>query len=154
MRNLSSARTFWFKVLFPVLWISGFGFGTLMLWLDVIKSNDGASPPEEMKWQFLAMWIVGSLFIIWSSGRLKRVRIDSNCLYVSNYLRELTIPLSSISSVTENRWLNIHPVTIHLHHVTEFGRKVTFMPKIRWSWSWSRHPVVAELRQLSGLSQS
>jgi hypothetical protein len=31
-RTLSSAWTFWAKYLFPVMWISGFGFGTILLW--------------------------------------------------------------------------------------------------------------------------
>lgn len=104
-----------------------------------------------MKWQFLIMWIIPSGFIFRYCAGLKRVCVDSQNLYVSNYRREITVPLSMIASVTENRWINIHPVTVHFLSPTEFGQEITFMPTVRPFAFWSRHPVVAELRQLAGL---
>jgi len=51
--------------------------------------------------------------------------------------------------VTENFWLNVHPVTLHLKNPSEFGRKIVFMPACRFfnSW-WISHPVVGELNKL------
>lgn len=151
LKTLSSAQTFLMKVLFPVLWISGFGLGTLGLWLEIMHGKNGALPPDEMKWQFLAAWIAGTALILWGCAGLKRVRLDSKNLYVSNYLREISVPLTMIINVTENRWINIHPVTVHFDNITEFGQKVTFMPTIRFFGFWSSHPVVAELKLLAGL---
>lgn len=142
------------KVLFPVLWISGFGFGTLSLWLGIVHEKNGALPPAEMKWQFLGAWIVGTVFILWCCSRLKRVRVDPKTLYISNYLREIAIPVTMITDVTENRWINIHPVTVHFRNPTEFGQKITFMPTVRFFGLWSSHPVVAELKRLAGLIQA
>lgn len=143
-------QTFLMKVVFPVLWIGMFGFGTLVQWFGPITGKAGARTPSFMKWQFLVMWIAGSAFIIWSCGRLKRVRIDGGFLYVSNYRREITVPLSMIESVTENRWLNIHPVTVRFRVPTEFGQAITFMPTARF-WNLSSHPVVRELRDAAHL---
>lgn len=84
-------------------------------------------------------------FSLLIGGTLKRVRIDQEFLYVSNYRREIALPLSSIDAVTENRWINLHPVTIHLRVPTAFGQKITFMPK-GLVFGWSSHPVVEELR--------
>ena len=148
-RTISSAQTFIMKLVFPVLWISGFGFGTALLWLDVMHGRNGTSPPGEMKWMFLVMWLVGSALILWSCARLKRVRLDDKHIYVSNFRREISIPLSLIENVSEVRWINIHPVTIHLRKDTEFGRSITFMPKVRFFALWSSHPIVAELMHLS-----
>src|SRR5438552_17309498 len=147
-RTLSSAQTFLMKFLFPTIWISGFGLGTLALFLGALHGSDNSPPPEGMKWVFQAAWIAGTIFIYWGCVRLKRVRIEDSAIYVSNYLKEIRIPFDAVADVTENRWLNIHPVTIHLRSATEFGDRITFMPKIR-IFSWRSHPVVAELRELA-----
>lgn len=132
------------KVIFPALWISMWGLGTLMMFLG--GSRGGGAPP---KWIFLFGWIVGSAFIYWSCIRLKEVSADDNYLYVSNYLKEIPIPLSEVSDVTENVWLNIHPVTIHLKTPSEFGDRFVFMPKVRFFAFLSSHPVVDELKELA-----
>ncbi|MFZ0828547.1 MAG: hypothetical protein WAO02_14100 [Verrucomicrobiia bacterium] len=147
-RTLSSVQTFWMKFVFPTIWISGFGLGTLGLFVGVFHEHDDAVPPGWMKWQFLAIWTLGSIFIWWTCGRLKKVRTDGSAIYVSNYLKEVQILLDSVREVTENRWINIHPVTIHFRHPTPFGDRIVFMPTIRF-FSWRSHPVVSELRELS-----
>ena len=98
----------------------------------------------------MGIWIVGTLVILWSYAGLKRVRMDSTHLYVSNYFREISIPFNMIADVTENRWLNYHPVTIHFHTPNEFGQKITFMPTTRFFSFWSSHPIVAGLKRLAG----
>jgi hypothetical protein len=89
---------------------------------------------------------VGGAVVYWRCVRLKRVRMDDTSLYVSNYLREIQVPLRQVADVTENRWVNIHPVTIQFRSATEFGERVVFMPKRRLFGFWRSHPVVAEIR--------
>lgn len=149
-RTLSSAQTFLMKVIFPAVWICGFGAGTLGLWFGAMRGPGGTGAPPFMKWQFLAAWVAGSAFILWCCASLKRVRIDREFLYVSNYRREIMVPLSTIEAVTENRWINIHPVTVRFRVPTEFGQQIKFMPTARF-WGWSSHPVVAELRSAAHL---
>ena len=150
-RTLSSAQTFSMKFLFPTTWISMFGLGTLGLFLGAFRGPDNSPPPGGMKWGFLAAWIAGTIFIYWACARLKRVRIEDSAIYVSNYVKEIRIPFDAVANVTENRWINIHPVTIHLRSATDFGDRITFMPKI-CIFSWRSHPVVAELRELAHAS--
>jgi hypothetical protein len=145
-RTLSSALTFLMKFVFPIVWISGFGLGTLALWAGAFNDSAGNGAPPEMKWAFLAAWTAGTAFILWGCAGLKKVRMDQDSLYISNFRKEIVVPLSSIGSVTENRWINIHPITIHFRAPTEFGNKVTFMPTSRFFGFWSSHPVVEELR--------
>jgi hypothetical protein len=146
-RRLSSLETVLMKFVFPAIWIPLFGFGVLMMFLGGLK---GADPPS--KWIFLFAWIAGSAFTYWSCAGLKAVSVDDNFLYVSNYLKEIEIPISEIYDVTENKWINIHPVTIHLKSPSEFGDKIIFMPKVRF-FAFGSHPVVSELKELAG-SQS
>jgi hypothetical protein len=147
-RTISSAQTFLMKFVFPTFWISIFGFGTLTLFLGGFRGPNNSPPPDGMKWSFLAGWILGTLFIYWACARLKKVRIDDSAIYVSNYLKEIRVPFDAIAEVTENRWINIHPVTIRLRSASEFGDRVTFMPKMR-IFNWRSHPVVTELRELA-----
>ena len=147
-RILSSRITFGYKFLFPVLWITGFGLGTLALWLGKVKWSATQSNPEFLRWQFLIMWLAGASFIIWLSRRIKHVEIDENDLYVSDYFSDVTIPLTEISRITESRWTSPKTVTIHLRHHTPAGSKIVFLPKHRFAWQIS-HPIVAELNEIA-----
>jgi hypothetical protein len=139
-RTLSSAWTFWTKFLFPAIWIFAFGYVTFV-W-------SGGSP--QTKLVFLVVWIAGATSILWVYAGLKRVRLDERQLYVSNYIQEIHIPFSAITEVKQNRWINSRPITIYFRDATQFGDKVTFMPKQRIQ-IWSVDPVVNELKQLAGL---
>lgn len=148
-RRLSSLQTPLAKVVFPAFWIPLFGSGTLTAFLGGFSGADA-----DMKWVLLFAWVVGSAFIYWSCIRLKEVSVDGDYLYVSNYIKKARIPLSEIYDVTENVWLNIHPVTIHLKSPSEFGDKIIFMPQVRFFAFFGTHPVVAELKALAGAKNS
>jgi hypothetical protein len=145
MRDLSSGMTFFMKFIFVGVWIVGFGVGTLALW-----SSPNAQ--VEAQWQFAGAWVAGSALIWWACARLKRVRVDGQALYISNFLKEISVPLGMIVDVTENTWVNIHPVTVHFRAPTEFGSKITFMPPARFLAMFSSDPVVAELKRLAAIS--
>lgn len=142
------------KFAVPTLFGLAWGFSTLELWRGTPYAPDGSLPAEFIRWLFLVLWIAILSFMLWVCGGLKRVEVDHTTLYVSNYFREERVPLSSIKDVTEIRWINIHPVTIHIRSDTPFGRQITFMPIARFSLiSWlSPHPVVEELKDLAAPS--
>jgi len=83
----------------------------------------------------------------WLGFSLKRVRMDAEALYVSNYLREIRIPLSDVQHVSEilgrRHW---NRVTITLRCDTPFGRKIDFLPAS--SRAGRRDAVVGELNAL------
>src|SRR5712692_151442 len=132
-RTLSSSQTFIMKALFPPLWIGGFTLATLRLFIapGIWHDESGGPVDPQLKWFFLFASVVGGLFMWWSCIRLKRVRMDERALYISNYSTEIVVPLANVAEVSENRWVNIHPVTITFHSDTEFGPRVVFMPKRR-----------------------
>jgi hypothetical protein len=132
--------TFFFKFVFPAVWIPCFGAGALTSSFDAGRSSDSH--------MVLFIWIFGSLLLWWACAPLKKVRIVGRELCMSNYLKEICIPAEQIVEVTENRWVNIHPVTIRFRDDTPFGRTVRFMPKTQLLGFLS-HPIVKELRALS-----
>ena len=79
--------------------------------------------------------------------RYKKVSIDDEFLYVSNYRKEIKIPLSDISDVTEIKWIRTRPITIHLKTDSEFGRKIVFTPKMNGFRIFADNPIIAELKE-------
>lgn len=144
-RMLSSEWTYTMKFIFPVVWVLGFGLGSAVLWSRAAEGT--ATPP----FGFFAAWIAATAFIFWANLGLKRIRVDDRHLYVSNYLSETSVPFTAIADVEQNRWLSTKPITIHFKETTEFGDRVTFMPKQRFQF-WSADPTVGELRKLAGLA--
>jgi len=136
--TISSRLTLVYKFIFPIVWIGGWGTGTVLM----MANND----PQG--WAFLILGIFGAVLVCAFGVRLKVVRIQEGHLAISNFLREIYVPFSEISDVTENRMINIHPVRIYFHHETNFGPSIVFMPAKR-GWPFGKSPVVAELKRLS-----
>lgn len=80
--------------------------------------------------------------------RLKKVAVDDRHLYVSNFVREIAIPLADIESVSES-WL-IQPKLIYIGLKAEslFGRTIVFAPPVRLFSQFRHHPVADELKQM------
>ena len=136
--RISSRLTFFQKYIFNIIWIGGFGYGTILTFYN------GIDP----KWIFLFLWIAGSSFGLWMLISLKYVSIDDNYLIISNYLKSTRVPLVDIEDVTENIFLNIHPVWITFKTQNMFGKKVMFMPKQKFLF-FESHPIVDDLKYLA-----
>ncbi|MHB0914974.1 MAG: hypothetical protein ACYC5A_06745 [Thermoleophilia bacterium] len=142
-RTLSSYQTFFQKYLLPAIWIPLFGILAIGPWFGIL--DDYSRDTHSSLWT--EIWMIGvTVIILWSSSRLKRVRVQGGRLYVSNYLRESTIPLERVSDVTQRLWPG-SLVVIHFFGATDFGDKVCFQPTDRWLLL-GRHPVVEELKEM------
>lgn len=107
--------------------------------------------PLSVLLMFFVMLIGGAAAFYFTTGKYKKVSVDDRFLYVSNFLKEIKIPLSEIGDITEIKWVRGHPVTIHLRNESEFGRKITFTPKLRGLRFFSSDPVVEELKEMAGI---
>jgi hypothetical protein len=92
------------------------------------------------------MLAVGVFALSRTTMRYKKIALDDEFLYVSNYLKEIKIPLSHVGEVTEFKWLRNRPITIHLKTESEFGRKRTFTTKSNGFRIFADNPMVAELK--------
>ena len=144
---LSSRMTFSTKVVFPTVWIFGFGAITAAMW-----TIDGG--PPQRKLDFLVAFVAGAITFWLVCIPLKQVRAHDGNLYISNFRKEVSVTLASVAAVSENHWINIHPVTIHLRRQTAFGNRIVFMPKQRLAFGWTSHPVVNEIRQMAASAAS
>jgi hypothetical protein len=142
METVSSSLTFFYKFVFVSVWSGGFGLGTLAMFFSG-KPEVGA-----MRWPFAAVWIAGTAFLWWTCARLKRVAFDGAALVISNYRDDITVPVSEIAEVRQNRLINTRPVTVTFRKETPFGRAITFIP--RYSFRiFSEDEIVTRLRSLA-----
>lgn len=144
-REISSKQTFFLKIILPVIF-------TLMIsiaFLGVVSSSRGN--------EILLFTILFSLFgfvgvsaMYLTVMRYKKVSVDDEFLYVSNYRTEIKIPVSNIADVTEIKWVRTRPMTIHLKTNSEFGRKIVFTPKFNGFRVFADNPLIAELKKSAG----
>ncbi len=97
----------------------------------------------------IAIWMTLSISIYQRYARMKDVSVDEDFLYASDYLTEISIPLSEIDGVTQPAWGSNFQVTIHLKSPSAFGDKIIFIPANRVFSFYRPHPVVEELRELA-----
>ena len=123
--TLSSRATFVMKFVFPAIWIVGFGASTVAM----LRGARGSSPHAMAgAWILTALWLACSAVLLWFCAPLKRVRLRNGCLLVSNFRSEIEIAPGDIERVTQNKWVNFRPITIHLRAPGVFGRKISFIP--------------------------
>lgn len=155
-RTISSAQTFLVKAVLPLLWTLGFGLATIRLWNLPFKEQHLTVSPEIIKFTLLGTWVLGivSQFIYFIPA--KRVRMDDHSLYISNYCREIIIPIKSLVEIREKSWKlpNNFPVTLCFNPTTEFGNHISFLPRKHFSPIWNPNPDIAELRRLAGLGDT
>ena len=87
------------------------------------------------------------LWVGWSFLGLKHVAYTDTELHVSNFRRQIVVPLSDVVSVGRTV-IGMNAIVIQLAQDSEFGNRVTFIPKRMFHpFVWT-HPIVDRLRDL------
>ena len=81
----------------------------------------------------------------WACLGLKRVTLTEGSLLISNFRREIVVPLRDVASVGRTV-LGLNAVVIDFARDTAFGRRIKFLPRRRFLWFAWTHPVVDRLR--------
>ena len=136
-KRLSTSMTFFWKYIFSIIWLGGFGIGAIVAVLTL--GTEGLP--------FLFMLIFGFVMIYYGSLRAKKVDIDDNFLYVSNFKKDIQIPLENIKNVSDNVMFSPRPVFIEFKNETEFGKKIMFIGYTEMFLFFSTHPAVKEIRK-------
>jgi len=145
MRVLSSGWTWFYKFIFPTIWIGGFGFGTLMMFL--VPDSFSGDDVRVIRDEFLTILVLGSALIYWSCIRVKRVSIDSDSVLISNYREVIRVPLRDVERVSGSILMHPELIWLHFRRPTRFGSRIVFIPPMRW-FALNRHPLVRELNLL------
>ena len=124
----------------------------IMMTLAMFAGDDKS--PVWLKLWFVIVGIGVTAIFYFTVMKYMVVSIDDDFLYVSNYSKEISTPLSNIEKVTELVWVRGHPVTIHLKTASDFGSKIVFTPKAHGFRFFSANPLVAELNELARLKSA
>lgn len=148
VRALSSSMTFYYKFVFPTLWIGGFAFVTILMFTapDSFKGNTDIRGVRTI---FFIVTISGAVLFYWCCMRLKRVGFKDNVLIVSNFRKEIIIQLGDVDRVSGSFMIHPELIWLHLRRPTDFGDKIVFTPKWRFFSGFTRHPMVGELQKLT-----
>jgi hypothetical protein len=147
--DISSRTTFVYKFIFPAVWIPLMGAMTFAVARAPNRIN-GAEKSGVLVMELL--WVVVCALLLRFAIPLKRVQLRDGRIYASNYRREIEIAPSEIERITQNVWINVRPITLHLRHETAFGSRIRFIPPSRLILTfWNEDPLVPQLRRLAGL---
>ncbi len=148
--RLSSSVTVFYKVIFPAVWLTGFGLAAIILAFGGFRAS---SPiPTQMRVMFPVAWLFGLGLCAWLCFPLKHVILGEDFLVVEGLSQRLTIPLSDVVAVSASFATNPETITLQLKRVTPFGTKIRFMPSIRFLRS-EPHPTLTLLEaKLVGLA--
>ena len=114
-RTLSSSWTPFYK-LFPLfLWVYG------LFWL--------AYDPRNVSLRKTILYFLVAGFASWWVGLYKRVSIEGDTLFVSNYIKEIRVPLADVERVKGPDLSTAHEIAIVLRAPSALGRKIRFAPK-------------------------
>jgi len=139
-RTISSSTTFLWKFIFSGLWIAGFGYGTIAS----LFSDMG----NEIHIQMLLAWIIGTAMIYISVGRSKKVILDDDFIYISNFFKSVKIPISNIYKTTDIIFFSPRIIIIHFKEPTEFGKRIHFIASLQFMGVFSQHPVIKEIQDI------
>jgi hypothetical protein len=133
-KELSSFLTIFYKFIFTSMVI---GLGSLSFF-----TKDTCA---------IIAFLVTAFIIITLFGTLKHVEVDDSNIYISNYFKTISIPLSDIENVSDVLLLTVRRVTVEFKHESAFGYSIHFAPKYILGAPYEEHPVVTELKHLANL---
>jgi len=143
MEQLSSHMSFPSKFIFLPAFIALFGFEWVSSAVDLGRVD----------WFGAALWLIVSAVFYAMLGPLKRVRFDGTHLWISNWRREIVVPVSEVVDVYQQKWLSTSPVTITFASRSEFGESVQYMPPFSFGM-WGEDPEVTMLREIATASRA
>jgi hypothetical protein len=143
-RKLSSSFQTWAHRFPAILGIVGLALAPL--WFPPM------TPPPNIYFKiFVALSLTGFLYACIQAFRLKTIELDGNDLLISNFGKQIRVPLNTVSAV-KGGLAGRNPIKLEFRIATDFGESIKFLPPQRSMWLWQRHPLVKELRELARLN--
>ncbi len=147
MQQISSNLTLFLKIFLPTFWLVFFGLFTIGSFVKDIYI--GPFLPGAFRMGCLGFFLVGLVILYFTLMQLKRVDMDGQFMYVSNYFKTVRYPYSAIAKIVEKDFLLFHSVHVHFREAGQFGKKVVFISRDkRLNRFLTAHPNVAQ--QLMG----
>lgn len=122
MINISTNATLLLKFAIPICWLIFFGSFTIAAW--VVPSTDSAGPDMSAKIGLTLFFLAGAAFLYWGLMRLKRVEMDADFVYATNYFKTYRYPWHNIAKIDEKDYLLFRTLHIYFDTPGNFGKKI------------------------------
>jgi hypothetical protein len=142
--RISSNLTMLLKIILPSLWAVFFGSFALAFFIA-----DPADTPvlynPLFKWSFLGVFLFFLLIIYFTIGRLVRVEMDEEYIYVSNYFKTYRYPIQNLKDIKEDDLILFKLIRFEMVEKSRFGRRIPFLAaRTRLNTFIEEHPEIFE----------
>lgn len=145
MTHISSSWTVILKFFLPTVWIVFFGALSLALFFAPIPPLFGLPRPV-FRLLIGLFYLSGIIMLYFSVMGLKRVEMDDQFVYVSNYRRHFRYPYHNIEKIEERNFLLFNALRIHFIQKGHFGKHIDCIVNNRRLQQFlESHPAVARL---------
>ena len=124
-KRISSSLTLFFRIFVPVFWTVF--FGALTIGLLVTSQLPPVLDNLYFRIGVVVFYLSGLIILYFTVLRLKRVEIDPQYVYVTNYLKTYRYPFHNIESVQEYNLILFYLATIRFKEKGSFGKKIHFL---------------------------
>ncbi len=125
MQRISSNATLFFALFLPTIWTVFFGACTLAVWL--VHFSVGGTSVLVMRLGVTFFFLGGVFLLRKTLMRLRRVDLDEEFVFASNYFKTARYPYPQIEKITERDLGIFHLVRIYLQAPGIFGKRITFL---------------------------
>lgn len=144
MQRVSTNLTIFYKIFLPTFWIVFFSSFGVYVWF-FNTGHIGTISASTFKILYLIFFIIFIGLFFYTLMRLKRVEMDSQSVYVTNYFKHFQYPYDNIEKIVEAPFPFIRVVTIYFKQSGHFGEKIFFVPsKKRFQKFLINHPDVSK----------
>ena len=142
MQRVSTNLTLLLKLFLPTFWAVFFGSFVVALWLTPFSHFLGL-PALTFRLLLTGAYLLG-LALIWRTlWQLKRVEMDAEYVYATDYFKHFRYPWTNVERLEEKDFLLFRTVTIHLKVPGRFGKRLVFIPSMhRLQDFLNEHPRV------------
>ena len=128
MERYSSNLTLFYVIFLPVFaWVFLLAC-TLGAFLGPYMSDE-VYMSDYVKYFFLTLLILASLFIIFFSMKLKRLEADAEKIYLSNYFTTTMMPIDNIKNVKITDLFMARIATVYFVNKSRWGNKVIVLER-------------------------
>ena len=125
-KQLSSSLTLMWAVAVPTMWSAFFGIFTLAIFFSS-RTYYGFVSATVLKIIIPLILIVGLLLMYLTIMRFKRIDIDADFLYATNYIKTYRYPWHNVKNIKTKKGLFFNKGTISLKEGGQFGSEFTFL---------------------------
>ena len=123
MINISTNATLILKFAIPIFWMIFFGSFTIAAWV-IPEIEEGAGPDTSTKIGMTVFFLAGVAFLYWGFLRLKRIEMDGDFVYATNYFKTYRYPWHNIDKIEEKDYMLFRTLHIYLNNPGKFGKKI------------------------------